>query len=64
MSLDWQSLLTALCLVLVIEGIIPFANPGRWRKIVVTMAQVSDQQLRIMGLLSMAIGLVVLYLIR
>jgi uncharacterized protein YjeT (DUF2065 family) len=64
MSLDWQSLLTALCLVFVIEGIIPFANPGRWRKIVATMAQVSDQQLRIMGLLSMAIGLVVLYLIR
>ena len=64
MSLDWQSLLTALCRVFVIEGIIPFANPGRWRKIVATMAQVSDQQLRIMGLLSMAIGLVVLYLIR
>ncbi|MBB1485000.1 DUF2065 domain-containing protein [Oceanospirillum sediminis] len=63
MNLDWQSLLTALCLVLVIEGAIPFANPGRWRKLVMMMAQVSDQQLRMMGLISMAIGLVLLYAI-
>lgn len=64
MSIDWNSLLTAFCLVLVIEGIIPFANPGRWRKLVASMAQVPDQQLRIMGLLSMTIGVLLLYLFR
>ena len=64
MSIDWNSLLTAFCLVLVIEGIIPFANPGRWRKLVASMAQVPDQQLRIMGLLSMSIGVLLLYLFR
>ncbi len=64
MNIDWNSLLTAFCLVLVIEGIIPFANPGRWRKLVASMAQVPDQQLRIMGLLSMTIGVLLLYLFR
>jgi len=62
--LDWQVLLSALALVFVIEGIIPFANPTRWRKLVATMAQVSDQQLRIMGMISMSIGLIILYLVR
>lgn len=62
--LDWQVLLSALALVFVIEGIVPFANPTRWRKLVATMAQVSDQQLRIMGMISMSIGLIILYLVR
>ena len=62
--MDWHVLLTALALVLVIEGIIPLAHPGRWRKLVASMAQVPDGQLRIMGLLSMLSGLVVLYLVR
>ncbi|MDX1320147.1 MAG: DUF2065 domain-containing protein [Oceanospirillum sp.] len=62
--MDWQVFVSALALVFIIEGIIPFANPARWRKLVATMAQVSDQQLRVMGMISMLIGLFVLYLAR
>ncbi|OOV86542.1 DUF2065 domain-containing protein [Oceanospirillum linum] len=62
--MDWQVLVTALALVFVIEGIIPFANPSRWRRLVATIAEVPDQHLRMMGAISMLIGLIILYLVR
>lgn len=46
----------ALCLVLVLEGILPFLSPRRWRSAIGSLAQLSDRQLRIMGLTSMLLG--------
>ncbi len=59
-----DTFLQAVCLVLVIEGIVPFLYPGRWRSLVVKLAVVSDRELRIMGLVSMLIGAGLLFLIR
>ncbi len=59
----WEELGKALCLMLVLEGIIPFLYPQRWRKLVVSLAVVSDQQLRTIGFISMMLGAGVLYLI-
>lgn len=55
--------LKALCLVLIIEGLLPFASPKRWRTMMVIMAQVPDRQLRILGLVSMLFGVALLYLL-
>ncbi|WNO08169.1 DUF2065 domain-containing protein [Teredinibacter sp. KSP-S5-2] len=52
----WEELAKAVCLMLVIEGILPFLYPHRWRRMVATLAITSDKQLRIMGLVSMLIG--------
>lgn len=60
----WESLLSAFCLMLVIEGILPFLYPHRWRQMVATLANVDDKNLRFMGLVSMLIGLGLLYLLR
>ena len=60
----FDTFLQAVCLVLVIEGIVPFLYPGRWRSLVVKLAVVSDRELRIMGLVSMLIGAGLLFLIR
>jgi uncharacterized protein len=60
----WEELGRAFCLVLVLEGIIPFLYPTRWRHLVVSLAQVSDRQLRSMGLVSMLIGIGLLYLLK
>lgn len=60
----FDTFLQAVCLVLVIEGIVPFLYPGRWRSLVVKLAVVSDRELRIMGLISMLIGAGLLFLIR
>lgn len=59
----WEEFGKALCLVLVLEGIIPFLYPARWRKLVASLADIQDHQLRIMGLVSMLIGAGLLYVL-
>jgi hypothetical protein len=54
----------AVCLMLVLEGMIPFLSPERWRKMVVVIAHMSDKQLRAIGLCSMVLGAVSLYWIK
>jgi uncharacterized protein YjeT (DUF2065 family) len=51
-----DSLWTALALVLVIEGLLPFAAPRVWREAVGRMSALGDGQLRFVGLLSIAAG--------
>lgn len=58
-----HNLAAALALVLVIEGILPFASPDAVRKALLTMNQLSDGQLRGVGLASMLIGLLLLFFI-
>ncbi len=60
----WEELARAFCLMLVIEGIIPFLYPHRWRGLVASLATVSDRQLRNMGLVSMLLGAGLLYLLK
>ena len=57
----WQELGIALCLVLVLEGILPFLCPRHWRGVLLQLTQLSDRQLRLMGLASMLLGTTVLY---
>jgi hypothetical protein len=52
----WEELGKAFCLLLVLEGILPFLYPTRWRRLVASLATVTDRQLRIMGLISMLVG--------
>ncbi|MBL6691087.1 MAG: DUF2065 domain-containing protein [Pseudomonadales bacterium] len=59
----WHDLGVALCLVLVIEGIVPFLYPKRWREMVSKLAEVDDNSMRIAGLISMLLGTALLYLI-
>ena len=53
----------AICLMLIIEGILPFLYPNRWRQLVATLAVTDDAKLRYMGLISMSIGLGLLFII-
>ncbi len=60
----WQDLLSALALVLVFEGLLPFLTPTGYRKAMISMLQMDDRKLRVIGLGSMLAGLFFLYLIR
>ena len=62
--MDWDDLFAALALVLIIEGIMPFASPSGLRRVFAAFAQLEDRWLRVIGLLSMAIGAVLLYFLR
>ena len=64
MWVDWDDLLTALALVLVIEGIVPFLNPQSLRRMLETVGQLDNRTLRIIGLASMICGVFLLYLVR
>jgi uncharacterized protein len=53
--------LPALALMLVMEGVLPFLAPTAWRDTFSRMIQLSDGQLRFMGLASMLGGIAILY---
>ena len=53
-------LLGAVALMLVLEGLLPFLSPGRWRSVFAKATQLSDGQIRFIGLSSMLIGVVLL----
>lgn len=57
-------LLTALALMLVIEGVLPFLMPALWRQTFRKLTEMSDGQIRFIGLTSMLAGLLLLYIVR
>ena len=59
----WHELALAFCLMLVIEGIIPFIAPQRWRHLLRTIEQIDDGTLRAIGLASMLVGTLALLII-
>jgi uncharacterized protein YjeT (DUF2065 family) len=54
----------ALALLLVLEGLLPFASPGMLRRVMLQMAELSDRNLRVSGFASMLLGVILLYWVR
>jgi uncharacterized protein YjeT (DUF2065 family) len=64
LALNFTDLLAALGLFLVLEGIAPFLNPQGVKRAFAKLLQVKDRELRIAGLGSMLVGVVILFLVR
>jgi len=62
--MNWTDLLSAIALLMVIEGLLPFANPRGSRRTMAMLAQMPDEKLRIAGLVSIIAGLVLLWIVR
>ena len=62
--MPWTEILTAVALVLIIEGMVPFIGPRTYRQIVAQMAQLSDNHLRTVGLVIMVTGVALLFMVR
>jgi uncharacterized protein len=60
----WSELAVALCMVLVIEGILPFLSPRSWRSVAAMAGRVDDATVRLLGLSSMVVGATLLYFVR
>ncbi|SEL34616.1 hypothetical protein SAMN05216387_10920 [Nitrosovibrio tenuis] len=60
----WDTLAMAFALMLVLEGLLPFLMPGAWRDAFRKLTEISDSQIRFIGLTSMLAGLLILYLVR
>ena len=60
----WTELLSAIALVFILEGIVPFINPDGLRKMYMLALQLDNNTLRFIGLTSMLSGLLLLYFVR
>ena len=58
------TILTALGLMLIFEGLLPFIAPQAWRESFKRMIALKDGQLRFMGLISIVGGLLLMFLNR
>jgi uncharacterized protein len=57
-----STLLAALGLMLVIEGLLPLIAPHTWRETFKRMIALKDGQLRFVGVISIGAGLLLLFL--
>ena len=64
MSLNFTDLLAALGLLLVLEGIAPFLNPQGVKRALAKLATLHERELRVAGLGSMLVGVIILFLVR
>lgn len=60
--MDSDTLWAALALVLVIEGLLPFISPRRWRFLFLQILRLQDGQIRFFGLCSIVVGLLLYWL--
>lgn len=60
----WESIITALALMMVFEGIMPFISPSAMRKALLQVLQLSDGTIRAIGAGAMLSGLVLIFLVR
>ena len=60
----WKDLFAACALVLVFEGMLPFLKPEEWKRVMSVVARQSDSSLRMIGLVSMLVGVGLLYIVR
>ena len=63
MNVNWNDLLAALALVLIIEGLLPFLAPSKLKEVYQSVMEMPEKSLRLMGLGSMVAGLILLFLI-
>ena len=62
--MNWNDLFTALALVMVIEGIIPFVSPQGYKNTMLQLTTMPNSSLRWVGLGLMLVGVMTLFLVR
>jgi len=60
----WQEIGRALALVLIIESLVPFIAPRRYRRTMLTMAGLEDRVMRTIAGVVLVSGLLLLQLLR
>ncbi|WP_237264243.1 DUF2065 domain-containing protein [Thiomicrorhabdus immobilis] len=55
-----NTLFAAIALVFILEGLLPFVFPSLWKRMMFEAMKMTERDLRIMGLVSISIGLVLL----
>jgi uncharacterized protein YjeT (DUF2065 family) len=56
----WPSVLAAVALVLIFEGLLPLISPVKWRETFTQLLQLQDGQIRFFGLTTVLLGVFLL----
>ncbi|MBU6504909.1 MAG: DUF2065 domain-containing protein [Betaproteobacteria bacterium] len=59
-----HSLFLTFALLLVLEGVMPFLAPNRWRETVLRICKLSDGQIRFLGFGAILVGLILMQVTR
>jgi uncharacterized protein len=62
--MHWGDLWAAFALYLVLEGLMPFLNPGAMKRTLLQLAGLEERTLRMAGFASMVAGALLLYFVR
>ena len=62
MAFNWNDLLTALALLLILEGLMPFLSPSSLKQAYRELLELPDKTLRTIGLVSVIAGILLLFL--
>ena len=62
--MHWSDLWAAFALYLVLEGLVPFLNPGAMKRTLLQLAGLEERTLRLAGFASMVAGALLLYFVR
>ena len=54
-------LINGIALVLILEGILPFLSPVKWREMIQSFAKMSDKNIRVLGLGLFLLGAATFY---
>lgn len=60
----WADLLAGFAFYLILEGLLPFVSPRGWRRGLAAMSELNDGQLRSFGFAVVAVGLILLFIVR
>jgi uncharacterized protein YjeT (DUF2065 family) len=63
-DISWGDLGDAVALMLIIEGIMPFINPGTFRQMLEMVSKMEERSVRTLGAVWMGLGIVLLYWVR
>ena len=63
MEFSWVFFAKVICMVLIIEGILPFISPRIWKEVFTKALKMKNEQIRLIGLISMLLGVFFLILI-
>ena len=62
--MGWKILVIAIGLVLVLEGIMPFIIPDKYKRFLLNLAHMDPKSLRVMGLVMMLIGVIIIVVMK
>ena len=62
--MQWEFVLAAIALVLMLEGLVALLSPDSARRMMLRMIELPTTQFRMMGLIAVTLGVLLLYLTR